>query len=580
MKIGNFFFVFFFILLSLACVLFTVSSQKVLASGHAVAQGPAIKLAAPPDRVWVREEKVFLSGVLTGINVSTVTVKGVRTGAKKGILSVDGGAFGTMLSLKKGVNTIEITAGPVKERIRVCYIPAGSNKRPPRGFRHFYVHAKQTPLIGCRECHRYRKGIFKFKRMIPAVSNCTSSSCHSNTQARQAHVHGPVGAGICISCHNPHGSFNRYQLERKGKELCLVCHQAKRAWYKEPVIHSPVKEDCIDCHDPHQSPKRFQLKGTGRSISSLCFNCHDKTIFTRKHQHGPVAAGDCVACHNPHASTNEKLLIAPMADGQLCFQCHSDRRESFNRKYVHDPVRDDCGNCHDPHSSNFRYQLLDSQPRLCKSCHEDLNPEVFKDIATARYEHPPAAKGECTACHEPHASNYRPLLANSMEKLCFSCHEDLGDHVMESRFRHGPVKTGDCTACHKPHGSQFVKLLVRYYPTQFYAAYSPDKYDLCFGCHNKNIAKTKYTTTLTNFRDGKFNLHYFHVHRKKGRTCTACHAPHASNQYKHIRSEVPFGGWSYPIVFTKRKTGGTCVVGCHAPKTYDRVHPRLNLPGG
>ena len=105
--------------------------------------------------------------------------------------------------------------------------------------------------------------------------------------------------------------------------------------------------------------------------------------------------------------------------------------------------------------------------------------------------------------------------------------------------------------------------------------YSSENYDLCFGCHNKDIAKKKYTKTLTNFRDGEYNLHYFHVNRKKGRNCVACHDPHASNQPKHIRYDVPFGAWSYPIAMTKTKTGGTCVVGCHAPKTYDRRNPKI-----
>ena len=111
----------------------------------------------------------------------------------------------------------------------------------------------------------------------------------------------------------------------------------------------------------------------------------------------------------------------------------------------------------------------------------------------------------------------------------------------------------------------------------FYDSYSESKYDLCFGCHNKDIAKKKTTDKLTNFRDGKYNLHFLHVNRKKGRTCTSCHGAHASTQAKHIREEVPFGSWSYPIQFTKTKNGGTCVVGCHAPKTYDRAKPILKL---
>lgn len=398
--------------------------------------------------------------------------------------------------------------------------------------------------------------------------------------ATQEFVHGPVGAGVCISCHNPHGSFRENQLARDDRDMCMICHEAKREEFSKKVVHAPVEEGCSTCHDPHQSPVKFQLKAAkGKSVSALCFKCHDANLFTKKFQHGPVGAGDCIACHNAHAADVEKLLIASKAEGALCFQCHADRRDSFNLKQVHAPVKEDCGQCHDPHSSDFKMQLIAPQNVLCKDCHAKKSPELFKEIAGAKFKHKPVDEGNCAGCHRPHSSNYKPLLADTMEKLCFQCHVELGDEVADSKYRHGPVKTGDCTACHsKIHGSTYVKLLGREFPMNFYDAYTPSKYDLCFGCHNKDIAKRKTTTELTNFRDGELNLHFLHVNRKKGRTCTSCHGAHASSQAKHIREEVPFGGWSYPIQYTKTKNGGTCVVGCHAPKTYDRVKPQLK-PG-
>ena len=302
------------------------------------------------------------------------------------------------------------------------------------------------------------------------------------------------------------------------------------------------------------------------------------TNITKKFQHGPVGAGDCIACHNAHASNTEKLLIAEMAGGEVCFQCHADRRDSFNLKEVHKPVKEDCGKCHDPHSSNHKMQLHKEQNVLCKECHQKTSPALFKEIAGAKFKHAPVDEGRCADCHRPHSSNYKPLLDDTMEKLCFQCHVELGDEVADSKYRHGPVKTGDCTACHnKIHGSTYAKLLGRAFPMNFYDSYTPTKYDLCFGCHNKDIAKKKITKELTSFRDGEYNLHFLHVNRKKGRTCTSCHGAHASTQAKHVREEVPFGGWAYPIQFTKTKEGGTCVVGCHAPKTYNRVKPLMKL---
>jgi predicted CXXCH cytochrome family protein len=548
-----------------------------VAGNSAAQQGDAaaIEIVGPLDNAWVTDEKIYLAGSVTGLDVKTVVVKGVSL-PNNGILPVEGGGFGTLITLKKGANAIDVSAGNLSTRVTVFL---GDEKSKPKGFRRYYIHSGMTKM-DCKECHRFRRGQYDFARNVPARSDCTTSKCHGNTMASMEYVHGPVGAGVCISCHNPHGSFRVQQLARDDREMCMVCHQAKEEEFNKKVVHSPVGEGCSSCHDPHQSDRRFQLKGKkdGKSVSALCFNCHDETIFVRSFQHGPVGAGDCIACHNPHATEAEKLLIAPLGEGQLCFQCHADRRDSFTLKEVHPPVQEDCGLCHDPHSSDYKMQLMMEQTELCKTCHMDINPEVYKNIANAKFKHVPVDEGRCASCHRPHSSNYKPLLDETLEKLCFKCHIDLGDEVAESKFRHGPVKTGDCTACHNQvHGSTYVKLLGKAFPMNFYDAYSQDKYDLCFGCHNKDIAKMKTTKELTNFRDGEYNMHFLHVNREKGRTCTACHGAHASSQAKHIREEVPFGAWAYPIQYTKTENGGTCIVGCHAPKSYDRVKPVLKL---
>jgi len=536
---------------------------------------PEITIIAPQDKSWVTENTLTLAGSIRGADVKSVTVKGVKV-PNNGIVSVEGGGFGVQINLKKGTNTIQVTAGKLSMTRTVFY---GDKNSDPKKFKKYYIHAKLGTL-NCKECHRFRRGKYDFTRNVPARSDCTTAKCHGDKMANQQFVHGPVGAGVCISCHNPHGSFRKNQLARDDRDMCMVCHEAKQEEFDKEVVHAPVEEGCSDCHDPHQSDMRFQLKGDGKgkSVSTLCFNCHDETIFLKKFQHGPVGGGDCIACHNAHAANVEKLLIAPKTEGNLCFQCHADRRDSFNLKQVHKPVKEDCGLCHDPHSSDHKMQLYKAQNVLCKECHQKTSPKLFEEISGAKFKHVPVDEGRCVDCHRAHSSNYKPLLNDTLEKLCFQCHTELGDEVVESKFRHGPVKTGDCTACHnKIHGSTYVKLLGRAFPMNFYDQYSPKKYDLCFGCHNKDIAKKKTTEKLTNFRDGQLNLHFLHVNKKKGRTCTACHGAHASTQAKHVREEVPFGGWSYPIQYTKTKNGGTCVVGCHAPKTYDRVKPLLKL---
>ncbi len=567
----------FFFLLAACVLVFMPGDGKVMAAAKA-ADKAAVKeivIVSPPNGALVTEKNVFLAGHIVGGKADSIMISGVGVKAEKGKVAVVDNTFGPMVTLKSGVNIINLSSGGINKQVKIFYTPAdkaGKGFTPPKGFKRFYIHAKVGQL-NCTDCHRKRRGKINFQRITPARYNCTTGDCHPKMgkEKEAAHVHGPVGAGVCISCHNPHGSFEKMELERSGQELCIVCHEAKKKEFDQAVVHPPVEEGCVDCHDPHQSPMRFQLRGDGKMVSSLCFNCHEEEIFTKKHQHGPVGSGDCIACHFPHASANEKLLIAPPEKGQLCFECHENVKEQLAMANTHAPVEEDCSTCHDPHSSETRFQLVSPAKQLCESCHREVSPDVYAAIDKSKVQHEPVAKGECTSCHRPHGSAVASLLKGKGIELCGTCHEDLGYEIAESKNLHGPVKTGSCNECHNVHGSDFSRLLVRYFPEDFYTEYKPEEYDLCFGCHNKDVATKKSTTKLTNFRDADYNLHNFHVNRKKGRSCIACHNPHASNQAKHIRYEVPFGRWSYPIEFTATKNGGGCVVGCHAPKQYNRV---------
>jgi predicted CXXCH cytochrome family protein len=562
--------------LAAALLLFAFSFAPPQAAWGQQAQ---ITVVSPPDGAWVSSRDLFLAGLVEGVEVKSLPIAGVANKAPGNSVPVDeGGVFGVLITLKEGENTITLGSGALQRRLRLFFAPGQNEKIVPKEFKRFYVHSNPQPL-DCKECHRLRGGQYNFSRIVPARANCTTGTCHAG-MGKAAHVHGPVGAGICISCHNPHGSANPLGMERTGQELCLICHQDKPEEFTGSIIHQPVQEGCLDCHNPHESPRRFQLRGQGPGVSGLCFNCHEAAVFTRPHRHGPVGSGDCIACHRPHSSKHKSLLIASPVKGEICFQCHQDRKEEFAMKHIHKPVAEECGKCHDPHSANARFLLHKSGGALCASCHDTLSPALYKEIRTATYKHPPADQGRCTECHRAHSSAVKSLLkSSSLQNLCFTCHDEMSDHVASSRAKHGPVQTGDCMACHRAHGSRHSRLLSRYFPEEFYKEYAPENYDLCFGCHNKDIARNKFTRTLTNFRDGDYNLHFFHVNMKKGRNCVACHDAHASSQAKHIRTEVPFGSWSYPIALTRTAEGGTCVVGCHAPKGYDRSRPVLKPAG-
>jgi predicted CXXCH cytochrome family protein len=409
-----------------------------------------------------------------------------------------------------------------------------------------------------------------------ASGNCVTTDCHSS-MGKAEFVHGPVAGGKCDACHVETGSIHpgkddAIELTDQGPALCFQCHDDPGEGKKH--THWPVEKDCHNCHDPHQSSRQFQLKwkGKGKVVNSLCNTCHDKATFSKKFQHGPVGDGECTSCHNPHASEFEQLLIAPKADGQVCFECHEEIRDFFLQKYVHPPVKEGCDLCHDPHSSDHKIQLHKAQADLCIECHEEENQKFYQDITNAKFKHAPVEEGRCADCHKPHSSNYKFFLKASPEIFCLMCHYQIERIIQDAKSQHDPVAKRECLICHVPHAGDYVSLLVSYYPKNTYIRYRDENFALCFNCHESDAFTLKQTTAATHFRNTDQNLHYLHVYRSKGRVCTNCHGIHGADLPKLIHSRSPaFGAWNIPINIIMTGTGATCFVGCHKKKSYDRI---------
>lgn len=416
-------------------------------------------------------------------------------------------------------------------------------------------------------------------RALAASGACVTGKCHAG-MGKAKYVHGPVAIGDCTFCHKAAGDHKFKPIKDVGA-LCYQCHD--RVDTKKSV-HPPVKEGlCTGCHDPHQSPNRYQLRAAGED---LCFLCHDKKkIAGGKFLHGPVAAGECTTCHNAHQSDNPKMLMAQGND--VCFECHSDKAKKFKAaKHIHAPVADSCLNCHSPHSADYADNLFaDGRRDLCFSCHDDKKSEIEADkVKHGGLE----TEKKCLACHDPHVSKYPKQLKMEPEDLCLSCHDreyikgddriiNMKEVLDNNSSKHGPIREKDCSACHNPHGSNYFRILRAYYPPVFYSSYDPKNYNLCFMCHEKTLADEEFTTTLTGFRNGNRNLHFVHVNKAvKGRTCRACHGVHATNNPRHIRDSVPFGKWNLPLNYKKTETGGQCQPGCHQLFRYDRKNPVVN----
>jgi len=404
--------------------------------------------------------------------------------------------------------------------------------------------------------------------------SCITAKCHVSF-GKAKYVHGPVAVSECAPCHKllPNEKHKFQSIKNVG-ELCYTCHESMAT---KTTVHSPVaKGECTSCHDPHQSNQQYQLKKS--TLSELCFSCHKRDLIKKKYAHSPAAEGECGSCHTPHTSDKPKLLSKTV--NELCFQCHSDMQDNFaSAKHLHKPAAESCVNCHNPHSNDAKFMLAKDAPDQCFSCHANIENQVTKSLVKHK-----ALDNErkCLACHSPHDAPHIKQLKDEPMSLCTSCHNnellksgskltDMKELFDKNIDWHGPVRERDCSGCHQVHGSDNFRILAQKYPSEFYAPFSAEKYELCFNCHQPTLVQDQNTTTLTNFRDGNRNLHYLHVNKKvKGRTCRSCHETHASNNARHIRDAVPFGQWTLPIKFEKEINGGKCSPGCHAPKEYNR----------
>jgi len=315
------------------------------------------------------------------------------------------------------------------------------------------------------------------------------------------------------------------------------------------------------------------------AMPDLCFQCHPENMRTQPHLHPPFAAGDCSGCHDNHQSDFAGRLV--QEGNSLCFMCHPDKEEGIRtKKTVHFPVQASCVQCHSPHGTSAPAMLSAPVPELCANCHP--NEVMLRQRAGTKHA-PMNDQKSCRNCHEPHFANQPKLLLTAQAALCLACHDreletgtgkiaNMKALLEKNKNAHGPLQGNDCVSCHAPHGSDYFRLLVKYYPPNFYSLYSEGSYALCFSCHDKAAFAEYRTTSNTAFRNGDRNLHFVHVNKKeKGRTCRACHEVHAdTGRPHHVREYLQFGGWTMPMNFSVSKDGGSCLPGCHGEKRYRR----------
>jgi len=358
---------------------------------------------------------------------------------------------------------------------------------------------------------------------------------------------------------------------------------------------------CSTCHDQHSQEREpfdpsapaWGGPGTGEGrhfqrvdnqFNQMCADCHAaRDVLSSNQGSHPVtvpAASYCSYCHGPHVGL--RGLPLPLAENHTL----------------------GCITCHAPHySANDDGTLLQSSNTnaICTTCHwtvDDGPDPSHLDPASgalwpggqygSNYPAVAAAKqGFCTNCHSPHgwpddtneAQDYRTLLVDFEESLCFTCHDGSpGTEDVRSEFQKASAHPLTMTeGTHDPYEAVVVD--------------SPNRHVECDDCHNSHWATASpgapgpatapraadgplrhaRGVTLTGVESNPAASYEYEVCLRCHGTSTGKPAPPTERQYRpaggtaHTNTALEFGG-TFTSFHTVAVTG---TLNTHVPSLYN-----------
>ena len=383
---------------------------------------------------------------------------------------------------------------------------------------------------GCLSCHDPHMSNHRAILLESGPRLC--AKCHTELVAAASAEGGHYPAGEdCLNCHQPHTADEDHLLVEKGTEICGTCHDLKPAPSAKPPAaleivgtgrgsYGPAAVVAAAAFDngtpePALCAQPFP-EGTWSGEIVLC----DRGGVLRVLKSRNVAlggAGGMILANQPDGSNdlagdahtvpavhirsgaretvldwlgagegtvarieNGKLLLdTPVPTGRRqgdlqsvhlgadlerldCLGCHTPHGEGNPKllaRHLHPPVEDGCDTCHEGGSDEL---MEGGGSELCLFCHDDPSLE-------ATVPHAAMELGECTDCHNPHASAQERLIKAPGAGPCAECHDE--QVAGPGEVEHGAITLLGCRACHEPHGGSQEKLLIRTGP------------DLCLGCH-------------------------------------------------------------------------------------------------
>ena len=119
---------------------------------------------------------------------------------------------------------------------------------------------------------------------------------------------------------------------------------------------------------------------------------------------------------------------------------------------LHESLKD-CVSCHSNQpelNSSEDYNLIESLPELCYSCHKGI-------VNKEQWGHGPVVNGQCLLCHEPHKTDNKSLLKEPVPQLCYQCHEVETLKLIKNHTESSYARCNDCHEHHSGPGKMLLK---------------------------------------------------------------------------------------------------------------------------
>lgn len=137
----------------------------------------------------------------------------------------------------------------------------------------------------------------------PIVAEGSELDATGNAPKMLAIVHKPYAEGKCNECHA--GDTSRFEsFQRLQSDVCMKCHATVINQY--PVMHGPVSAgECLLCHNPHESSVKGMLNDDAPAV---CTQCHVSEFLPQDREHQDTTR-NCLNCHVAHGGEKHGLLI-------------------------------------------------------------------------------------------------------------------------------------------------------------------------------------------------------------------------------------------------------------------------------